>query len=62
MAEDRPLRADANSLPTGEREAKMVHLVEMIQLLNFLNVTLVRGLFTFPPGKGELKFLFKRLC
>lgn len=30
MAEDGVLRADANSLPTGEREAKMVHLLEII--------------------------------
>lgn len=64
--EDRICRADAESLPSGERGAKMVHfgvsLLGMIQLPKFFYVTLVRGLFTFAPGGGESKFLFKRLC
>lgn len=44
-----------------EREAKTVHLLEMIRLQKVFNVTLVRELFTFAPEKGELTFLFKRL-
>lgn len=56
VAQDRVRRADADSLPTGEREAKIVHfevyLLEMIQLLNFFYVTL-GGCSPLPQGEGN---------